>query len=255
MSAHRRPAARIGLTLGFVLLFAVFVALGSWQVQRRAWKLDLIARVDERVHAAPVAITPPVPPSAWQQVTAAGDEYRAVRLTGHYLDALPAKVQAVTVRGSGYWLLSPLQVGPAVDSKTAATVLVNRGFIPADQTALPALPPGEVTVTGLLRITEPGGGFLRKNDVAADRWFSRDVAAIAASRQLAHAAPWFVDAAAAPAEAEGQPVGGLTVIAFHNSHLVYAVTWFTLALMVAGAGVVLARQNAQRHDDPAAHPD
>jgi len=31
------------------------------------------------------------------------------------------------------------------------------------------------------------------------------------------------------------PVGGLTVITFHNSHLVYAITWYTLALMVAGA--------------------
>ena len=35
--------------------------------------------------------------------------------------------------------------------------------------------------------------------------------------------------------ARAAPVAGLTVIAFHNSHLVYAITWYTLALMVAGA--------------------
>ncbi len=37
------------------------------------------------------------------------------------------------------------------------------------------------------------------------------------------------------APATGMPAGGLTVITFHNSHLVYAITWYTLALMVAGA--------------------
>ena len=45
----------------------------------------------------------------------------------------------------------------------------------------------------------------------------------------------------------GQPVGGLTVIAFANSHLVYALTWYALALMVAGAAIALTRQKA-RHD-------
>src|SRR5262245_42515181 len=51
---RRRPAVRICMAVGAVLLFAGFCALGTWQVQRRAWKLDLIARVDQRVHAAAV---------------------------------------------------------------------------------------------------------------------------------------------------------------------------------------------------------
>jgi surfeit locus 1 family protein len=29
------------------------------------------------------------------------------------------------------------------------------------------------------------------------------------------------------------PIPGLTVVTFHNSHLVYAITWYTLALMTA----------------------
>jgi surfeit locus 1 family protein len=106
-------------------------------------------------------------------------------------------------------------------------------------------------VSGLLRISEPGGGFLRKNDPAGEHWYSRDVQAIAAARGLSHArvAPFFIDAEADAAKGPGAqsrpgeetPVGGLTVITFHNSHLVYALTWYALALMVAGAGVWLVR--------------
>ena len=89
-----------------------------------------------------------------------------------------------------------------------------------------------VTVTGLLRLTEPGGGFLRSNDPQADRWYSRDIAAIAARRGVT-AAPYFIDADAS-LNRPGQPVAGLTVIKFSDNHLVYAVTWYILALMTLG---------------------
>ena len=91
-------------------------------------------------------------------------------------------------------------------------------------------------MTGLLRMSEPGGAFLRVNDPASDRWFSRDVAAIAASRGLDKVAPYFIDAERAPGES-GLPVAGLTVIAFSNNHLVYALTWGALALMAAAGAI------------------
>ena len=241
---ERKQALRFWLVACALLLFIGFVALGSWQVQRRVWKLDLIERVTQRVAAPPVDAPGP---AQWPQVNAAQDEYRRVRLTGRFIPGRDVRVQAVTRIGSGFWLLSPLQVADGT------VVLVNRGFIPP-QAELPAPPEGLVRVTGLLRLTEPGGGFLRQNDPAADRWFSRDVVAIAQARGLRSSgavAPYFVDADAAPAGPDAmpsQPVGGLTVIAFANSHLVYALTWYALALMVAGAAIVLARQNATHHD-------
>ncbi|TFW03299.1 SURF1 family protein [Oxalobacteraceae bacterium OM1] len=210
-----------------VFAFAVLAALGTWQVFRLQWKEALIARVEERVHAAPV----PAPgPERWPDVTAASDEYRHVRLTGSFLADRSTRVQAVTELGSGYWVLTPLRTADG------NVVLVNRGYVPADALRdAGAAPAGTVTLTGLLRITEPGGGFLRKNDPAHDRWYSRDVQAIAAARGLEHVAPYFVDADANQESGPGAPVGGLTVIKFHNSHLVYALTWYALALMVAGA--------------------
>lgn len=231
----RSAGSRAFLLACALLLFAGFLALGSWQVQRRAWKLDLIDRVEQRVHAPAVA----APGAAqWPQVSASNDEYRHVQLTGRFLHDRETLVQAVTELGSGFWVMTPLQ------QTDGNLVLVNRGFVPpeARDPAARGTPAstGTVNVAGLLRLSEPGGGFLRKNDPAAERWYSRDVQAIAVARGLAvgSVAPFFVDAEASPGGTAGRstwPAGGLTVIAFHNSHLVYALTWYALAAMVAGA--------------------
>jgi len=101
-------------------------------------------------------------------------------------------------------------------------------------------------VTGLLRMGEPGSGFLRNNDPAANLWYSRDLPAIAAARGLKDVAPYFIDADAAsspgrdPAKA---PVGGLTVLEFPNNHLVYAITWYALALMIIVGVVIFVRED------------
>ncbi|MGY4303231.1 surfeit locus 1 family protein [Bradyrhizobium sp. USDA 4369] len=229
-----RPAT-LAIGAAWVACVGLLLALGVWQVERRAWKLDLIARVEQRVHADAV----PAPgPAMWPAINRAGDEYRRVTVSGRFLHDRETLVQALTVEGPGYWVVTPLQTADGV-------VLVNRGFVPADRrdatSRAAGNPDGPAAVTGLLRISEPGGGFLRHNDPAANRWYSRDVAAIATTRGLSNVAPFFVDADATP-NPGGYPVGGLTVIAFPNNHLVYALTWFTLALMLAGAGLQRLRR-------------
>jgi surfeit locus 1 family protein len=215
-----------------------FTALGIWQVERLGWKLDLIARVEARIHAAPV----PIPPAArWAGMDARGEEYRRVTLTGTFLHDRETLVQALTARGAGYWLITPMRTAQGI-------VLVNRGFVPPDKRGQGnpwCGPEGETTVTGLLRATEPGGGFLRSNDPAGGRWYSRDVAAIARAKELGPVAPFFVDADATPNPGL-YPIGGLTVVRFNNNHLIYALTWFVLAgLSAAGAFLMFRRPPAR----------
>jgi surfeit locus 1 family protein len=224
------------LLLGLCVLLAfAFAALGVWQVERRAWKLDLIARVTARSTAAAA----PLPPrAAWRE----DQSYHRVRVTGTLMTDRETLVQAVTDYGPGWWVMTPLKTD-------ATTLLVNRGFVPNERrdpkTRQAARPNDLVTITGLLRTTEPGGGFLRSNDPAAGRWYSRDVAAIARARGLRDTALFFLDADATP-NPGGYPVGGLTVIAFRNNHLVYALTWFALAaLSVAGAAMAWRKEGAQ----------
>jgi len=230
------PLPRLIFTSILALLTLIFLALGTWQIQRLFWKLDLIARVDARVDAAPVLAPSP---QNWANITADRDEYRHVTATGTFDHKKEALVQAVTERGAGFWVVTPLT------RNDGTTILINRGFVPADRRDAASRAEGEIAgtaqITGLLRITEPGGAFLRSNDPQNGRWYSRDVAAITAAEGLANTAPYFIDADATP-NPGGLPIGGLTVVQFRNTHLVYALTWFAMALMSAGAGWFVYRR-------------
>jgi len=249
----RSALARRLAALAALLLCVLFAALGTWQVMRLQWKLDLIERVDARVHAAPVA---PPTLAQWPRVSREADEYRAVRVTGRYLYDLTTPVQALSELGAGFWLLTPL----CTDG--GHIIFINRGFIAssgqvatqypgrtAPANACAAAGSEAVSVTGLLRIPELKGAFLRDNDPHANRWYARDVAMLGAARGLpaSQVAPYFIDAAKNQ-QAQGAPdapVGGLTVISFPNNHLVYALTWYALALMVAAAWWWAARHGAR----------
>ncbi len=211
-----RRAIVTGLILATIVLL---VGLGVWQLQRRTWKLALIAQTERKLVQPPVA---PPGPDSWRDVGAA-DVYTPVVATGRYRTGADTYVQAVTDLGGGFWVLTPF------DTTRGDTILINRGFVPADRRGQVAPSVAVRTVRGLLRLTEPGGGFLRSNDPASDRWYSRDVAAIASARRLGTVAPYFIDASE---PRTGWPRGGLTVVRFHNSHLVYALTWFGLALLL-----------------------
>jgi surfeit locus 1 family protein len=236
MKRHR-SIAQLALPTGLGIAFIGFIALGVWQIERLAWKRDLIQRVESRIHAPP---TDPPGHAQWPSIGAARDEYRHVAVSGRFLHDADTRVQAVTAIGAGHWLLTPLQ------RRDGSIVLINRGFVAPGWTPGPADASGsgsEIRVTGLLRLTEPGGGFLRRNDPTAGRWYSRDVKAIAAARGLQRVAPYFIDADAADGRRDAAagvaevpaPVGGLTVVRFRNHHLQYALTWFALALMVVAA--------------------
>ena len=246
--ADQPRAARSAMSLSLIALFvalgvAALTALGVWQLERRVQKLDLIDRVAQRSAAAPIA-TPG--PAAWPRITEVSDGYRRVRATGRFLGDGEVLVKAVTALGGGFWVLTPLRTSDGF------TVLVNRGFVLSewrDGPAAKARAAGEITMTGLLRTSEPKGAFLHANDAAAERWYSRDVKAIGAARGLRDLAPYFIDADAS-ANLNEFPRGGLTVIAFHNNHLLYAMTWFALALMLLAGGLAVARDEWRIRKNP-----
>lgn len=250
-SRHSR-LFRLSFTACMAVIFAGFISLATWQVLRLQWKLDLIERVEQRVHAEPV----PIPGfSLWPHINASADEYRHVQVSGVFMHEKTVLAQATTELGGGFWVMTPLAIADGT------TILINRGFIPEKMAAsyrasskrdrVTASDIDTIQVTGLLRMTEPGGGFLRKNDPAGNRWYSRDVNAIATATGLTRPASFFIDADANPTtdkhyaqQSDGsanQPIAGLTVIHFHNNHLIYALVWFSLAAMTVVAWVYVIR--------------
>lgn len=238
--------AKVGLVWLLLLLAGVvfmgLLALGVWQIQRLHWKLALIERVEQRVHAAPV-----VAPgrNQWAAINRESSEYTRVQVEGRFDHSRETLVRASTELGSGFWVMTPMLITEGF------WVLVNRGFVSAayksPASRVSSAGQQNESVIGLLRLTEPGGTFLQHNDLAAGRWYSRDVQAIAASVALdtrpsagasAAVAPYFIDAAASQ-DAKAWPRGGLTVLSFYNNHVIYAITWFVLAAMVAAAAAYL----------------
>lgn len=239
-----RPAA-IVVIITTVILTGILLALGTWQVKRLSWKLDLIAQVEQRAHAEPVE-APPV--SQWASLQDPSTyEYRRVRLTGTFQHQNEVQVYTVSDQGPGYWVLTPLQ------REDGSLVLINRGFVPTDKrepaTREEGEVPGTVSVVGLMRAPETGGLFLRANDPQNNRWYSRNVGQIAEVKGLANIAPFYVDADATP-NPGGLPIGGKTMLTFPNNHLSYAITWYILAAMTVAAGWYVTRNlNAPKRLD------
>lgn len=200
-------------------------------MERLQWKRNLIATVEERLARTPVE-APAV--SVWS----AEDAYTRVTAEGVFRHDREVLVQAVTEEGAGFWVMTPLETSQGV-------ILINRGFVPPERrtpsTRMAGQTAGLVRVTGLLRISEPDGGFLRANAPDEGRWYSRDVSAIAENRALGDAiAPYFIDADAALNDG-GYPIGGLTVVRFRNSHFSYALTWFGLSILSFLGGAIVLR--------------
>ena len=229
-----------------VCAFVGFILLGNWQLHRLDWKLQLIHDVTTRIHAPPV----PAPgPDAWPGIKNGQLQYLHVQLEGHFLEGKQTLVHGTSPKGYGYWVMAPFK------SSSGFIVLVNRGYIPpelvdASGKATTKAPANNITLTGLLRFTEPDGGFLRANRPDTGQWYSRDVDAILETQNLdpASAAPYFVDADADAAQ-QGWPLGGQTTTHFRNTHLGYAITWYLMALAVLLAAGLTIRHEKQKRTD------
>ena len=214
-----------GMTIACALLFGFLCWLGSWQMQRLTWKLNLIATVNAHMTAAP--LTP-------EQILAMPTDqaqYRKVRLTGRFDHSHEAYVFTTDNGAPDYHVLTPFI------TTAGRTLMVDRGEIPKDRldpaSRVAGNPEGLTTVTGVWRVPDAPGSFTPAPDIGKRIWYSRDLAGIAVADHLTLAAPVVVEADARP-NPGGWPKGGQTVVSFRNQHLSYAVTWFGLAACLLG---------------------
>jgi surfeit locus 1 family protein len=230
------------LTLCAGLAFAALISLGVWQLQRREWKEDLIARAEARLASAPI----PFDEALARAESGEDMNYQPVRLAGVYAHDLQSSVFGVHDGAAGVLLFTPLETP---DPKTGGRrlVYVNRGFVPqiVAQAGGASRPQGEVIVEGLFRAPERRAGFARafrpKDQPEDNLYFIRDPAVLAA-RHAISAPDYYVDGSNRESAGEW-PRGGLTRIEFSNRHFEYALTWFALAGALA---VIYARLSVER---------
>ena len=226
MSATARRLAGPGVAT--LVMLAILIALGTWQVHRLAWKRGLLADID-RAEAAPGVALPPSPPP-----------FLKVRVTGafHYAETATYGVDVrLTPRGNqiGAQLVTPLfrADGPPV--------LVDRGWAPTDPPRDIAQPTGEVTVEGYVRLPDTPGLFSPADDPAKRIFYTLDPAKIGAALAVPHVAPFTVVAlGGAPSEGYPEPAQGLPRPP--NDHLSYALTWYGLAAVLLVIFFLYARK-------------
>lgn len=237
------PARRAVVTAGIAALigFVVAAALGAWQVQRLVWKQDVIARIEARVHGDPQR-----PDVVYQQVLRREDvEYTRVEVFGHFDHDRELHVYWPGPAGPGWQLLTPFY------ASNGAVFYVNRGYVPADRLEQAQRPVDQVEVVGLLRSYDRRSAFTPDNDPAANTWYWYDFDAMNQHildtwqrRNRLVLYPYVIEAEGSP---DGSPAGGATRLEIPNDHLLYAITWFGLALTLAGVYGVWARQQLKRH--------
>ena len=234
-----RQAGLVWPTVFALAGLTVLTGLGTWQLQRKAWKDQLIAKIAERVTAPPIRLAG----DGQSRTVAESDdlEYLHVAFKGRFHHDKERYLYAPASAGLGWHVYTPLEWAPA------RFVWVNRGFVP-DARKDPATRregqlTGEVEIAGLLRIRQAKGAFTPTNDVARNLWYWPDVAAMQASAfgTGTSALPFTVDADARPEPPGGLPRGGVTRLDLPNRHLEYALTWFGLALTLIGVFVAFAR--------------
>ena len=239
----------------FLLLVAIFfplmalLGLGTWQVYRMDWKAQLIEQVETRRQAPPVELAQL---GDWPTIDAIEEQYTPILMTGTYRHDLerhlyfPLTQPQGPLGGQGNMVFTPLEV------EADTYVLVNRGFVPDDlkdpATRRDAQYDGEVTVTGLLRQSEPTSYFSSPPDEERNVWFTRDVSLLTADLHAGGGtiAPFYVDASASMTPASGVPQAGETRIVFSNNHLHYAITWYGLALALIGVTIGLVRYELKK---------
>jgi surfeit locus 1 family protein len=231
------PVRRLRAGLAAPALFALaalatFVGLGTWQIQRKAWKEALIATLEQRLSAAPVDLPPR---EQWGRLVPAEDEFRHVKFSAAFVPGAEVLVYAGSsalrsdVSGPGYWVLAPARL-PA-----GGLVVINRGFVPEGRQDSATRSGGEIAgnveLVGVMRWPEPRGTFSPKDQPERNLWFVRDPVAIASAKGWGDAAPFFIELES-PQPPGGLPRAGALKVNLRNEHLQYAITWYGLAVVV-----------------------
>lgn len=238
----RRRGFPVVLTLFTLVAFVILVGLGTWQVQRLKWKEDLLARIAALQTAPARDITDVL------KAHAAGEDVDFtrvwVRCTGleaaSFLQLYGLKDGAAGVR-----LVSACRLAGA----PYGTILIDRGFISDDVMERPPTGSSQtvIEVVGILRSPDRASFVTPPNEIAANRWYSRDVSAMARALDAPRPAPLFLMAETStnPAFRALQPAPVPAEIP--NRHLEYAGTWFGLAgaLLAVYAAMLFRRMRGQ----------
>jgi cytochrome oxidase assembly protein ShyY1 len=225
MTAERGRGIVVPGIFAFVGLL-VLLGLGTWQLERKAWKEALIDTLARRAAAAPVELPPP---SEWAGMMPDNSEFTRVRVRAEFGKAGDALVFTSgsalrdDAKPGGYFVFSPARL------PNGQQIVINRGFAP--DRSYPAAS-GAQDIVGALRWPEQSSWFVSAHDAAGEVWTLRDPRAMAALKNWGLVAPFYIEQEM-PVPPGGVPHPAPLKVQLRNDHLQYAITWFGLAAVWA----------------------
>jgi surfeit locus 1 family protein len=227
-------------TLFSLPVFLLALGLGAWQMERRAWKHDILERIAVNQAAAPITLDELLSGDSRRR------EYGRVKTAGTFLHDKEFYLGARSLKN-----VVGLQVVTPLRTDDGRIVLFDRGWIPSDKKdpakRAQGQVEGKVELTGIVRRAQVQRQFTPDNAPDRNMWFTVDVPLM---RKLAGAPAdraldtFFLEADATP-NPGGLPVGGQTHLNIPNDHLQYAITWFLIALALAGVYLTYHWQNGR----------
>ncbi|KAG0329175.1 surf-like protein [Podila humilis] len=231
------------VTIGLALCPIITFGLGTWQVQRLRWKVDLIENLEDRMALDAIPLPRKVNLNVIEDF-----EYRKVKVTGHFRHDQEMLLGPRT-RGDGqpgYFLITPFE------RVNGSKILVRRGWVPREkknqETRLDGLTQGEVTVEGLLRSGEQkASSFVPENSPEKNEWYSLDLETMAKQADCQPVVvEMILDTPAHMIKSElidkDIPVGRSPVVELRNHHKEYIVTWYSLCVATTAMLYILMRR-------------
>ncbi len=219
-----------------VFFILILCGLGTWQLHRLEWKKGILAGIEAAQKAEPINLNQ----QYLRNLTI--NDYQRVTVLGRFDHThefyMPSRVHKGDV---GFHIVTPLT------TPMGQTYLINRGWVPHAQ-ELPATRAagqvsGEVQITGIARLPAKPTRWQPPNDIPRNRWYGYDLTLMYLGAEIKTDAPQFyIEADDAP-NPGGLPIGGVTKLEIPNNHLQYALTWYSLAVLI---GLIFAVNRFKR---------
>ena len=200
----------------FVIFFiTLFCALGTWQLYRLQWKLELISEITFGLDSRPIEYSSSIKKN-----------YQRVNTKGKFYFDKQIYVYSLNEKGKpGYDVVTPFR------TNKNENVLINRGWINKELKDNPIINFDKETdqkIVGLLRKIYKPNIFKPENDIKNNIWFSINLEDLkeATGEQFNEFVIFLED------NQVKTPIPKKISIDVPNNHLKYAITWYAISISI-----------------------